>query len=143
MRVLASFVLFSLVSACGSASGDAATSTGGEGSCYVESVDGEEGCWTSEEEACVYAQCDDCTCTEASSRNSCTCGGNASTAADEAPESDSAASAAEPACYIVDVQGNAGCWTSVEDACASNGCGECTCTEAAAENSCSCRDPIP
>ena len=42
-------------------------------SCYVVSVDEEEGCWGSGDEACNAVCGGPCTCTEATSRNTCGC----------------------------------------------------------------------
>lgn len=49
-----------------------------EGSCYVTKVADQEGCWSSQEEACAAAACTAgaCICTEATSNNSCSCQGS-------------------------------------------------------------------
>ncbi|MEM6954985.1 MAG: hypothetical protein AAF645_04825 [Myxococcota bacterium] len=75
LRYASLFVLLASALACGgSDSAGQSSSSGGEG-CYIETVDGEDGCWADVEEACTFAQCDDCSCTEISGGNTCTCGG--------------------------------------------------------------------
>ncbi len=125
-------VALAVIAACGSQQADdtnsAADNAGADepiaaepADCYY--LDGSDACVATQAEACGECALDQCTCTEAQSRNRCGC---------------AAAGATEECPYMGD---DRECLATREDACTEIDCDleRCTCTEAGTRDSCTCR----